>query len=125
MKKLIYSFFILTAALLSFSSCEDVPDPFGIPTESNEHKEPVETVDPAGSGTAADPYNVAATFELLATLGADVNSKDIYVKGIISSISEIDTGTYGNATYFISDTGKEANQLEVYRGYGLNGDKFT
>ena len=125
MKKLIYSFFILTAALLSFSSCEDVPDPFGIPTESNEHKEPVETVDPAGSGTAADPYNVAAALELLSNLGADVNSSDIYVKGIISSISEIDTGTYGNATYFISDTGKEANQLEIYRGYGLNGDKFT
>lgn len=125
MKKLIYSFFILSMAMLTFSSCEDVPDPFGIPTESNDNKEPVETVDPAGSGTAADPYNVSAALELISTLGADVNSSDIYVKGIISSISEIDTGTYGNATYFISDTGKEANQLEIYRGYGLNGDKFT
>ena len=125
MKKLIYSFFILSMAMLTFSSCEDVPDPFGIPTESNDNKEPVETVDPAGSGTAADPYNVSAALELISTLGADVNSSDIYVKGIVSSISEIDTGQYGNATYFISDTGKEANQLEVYRGYGLNGDKFT
>ena len=82
-----------------------------------------EKVEPKGSGTEKDPYNVAAALDLISTLGADKNSDDIYVKGIISSISEIDTGQYGNAT--ISDTGQEANQLEIYRGYSLNGDKFT
>ena len=46
------------------------------------------------------------------------------VKGIITSIQEIST-SYGNATYFIGDTCDAEETLEVYRGYGLNGEKFT
>ena len=34
------------------------------------------------------------------------------------------TGQYGNATYVISD-GEGTAELEVYRGYYLNGEKFT
>ena len=49
------------------------------------------------------------------------------VKGIVCKIDDVDTGEYGNATYFLSDNGKlESDKwLEVYRGYWLNGDKFT
>ena len=47
------------------------------------------------------------------------------VKGIITKIDEVDTGSYGNATYYISDDGKHQNWLEVYRGYWLNNAKFT
>jgi len=79
----------------------------------------------AGKGTAEEPYNVAAAQELIASLGADVNSQDIYVKGKIVSIKEIDTGTYGNATYYISDDGTATNQLTVFRGLGLGNKKFT
>lgn len=77
-----------------------------------------------GSGTAADPYNVAAALSLIQSLGADVNSAEVYIKGKISEIKSIDTGNYGNAEYYISDDGTTTNQLLVYRGYGLNGDKF-
>ncbi|MBP5771220.1 MAG: hypothetical protein J6W75_07640 [Bacteroidaceae bacterium] len=77
-----------------------------------------------GAGTAADPYNVAAALSLIQSLGADVNSPEIYIKGKISEIKSIDTGQYGNAEYYISDDGTTANQLLVYRGYSLNGDKF-
>lgn len=52
-------------------------------------------------------------------------SPDLYVKGIISSIDEIDTGQYGNATYYISDDGSRANELMVFRGYYIDGEKFT
>ncbi|MBQ2332804.1 MAG: hypothetical protein II380_02490, partial [Prevotella sp.] len=31
----------------------------------------------------------------------------------------------GNATYFISDDGKTDSQLEIYRGYYINGEKFS
>ena len=48
----------------------------------------------------------------------------IYTKGIISKIDEIDTGSFGNATYFISNDGTTTDQLEVYRGYGLGGARF-
>ncbi len=52
--------------------------------------------------------------------------KPVYVRGIVCRIQEI-SPAYGNATYFLSDDGsfKADNWLEVYRGYWLNGDKFT
>ncbi|MBQ7444045.1 MAG: hypothetical protein IJS59_09340 [Bacteroidaceae bacterium] len=75
-----------------------------------------------GSGTKDDPYDVASTIKLIA---AGPPSAKIYTKGIISKIDEIDTGSFGNATYYISDDGSTKDQLEVYRGYGLGGAKFT
>lgn len=50
----------------------------------------------------------------------------VYFKGIVCRIQEIST-QYGNATYFLSDDGSfgSDNWLEVYRGYWINGDKFT
>ena len=53
--------------------------------------------------------------------------EDIYAKGIIVSISDIDTtGSFGNATYLISDYADgSTGTFQVYRGYGLNGEKFN
>lgn len=86
------------------------------------------TATPAGSGTQADPYNVAAVDEYTKKLPADQQSStDIYTTGIITTVSEIDTeGTYGNATYMISDVADgSTGTFQVYRGYGLNGDRFN
>ena len=85
--------------------------------------------EPAGSGTKADPYNVAATVQLIDQLGS-ATSDNIYTKGIISQIDEVNKPdangrTYGNATYYISDDGKTGAQLEVYRGKGLGGVDFA
>ena len=74
-----------------------------------------------GSGTKDDPYDVPSTIKLIA---AGPPATKIYTKGIISKIDEIDTGSFGNATYYISNDGTTTDQLEVYRGYGLGGDKF-
>lgn len=47
------------------------------------------------------------------------------VKGYISDITEVST-QYGNATYsLVDDLGSSAQSLLVYRGYYLDGDKFT
>ncbi|MCD8387668.1 MAG: DUF5689 domain-containing protein [Bacteroidales bacterium] len=81
-----------------------------------------EQPDPSGSGTLADPYNIARALEII-NAGTYTNDK-VYLKGIVSEINSIDT-SYGNATYYLSDTGSTAVQLEIYRGYSLNGDKFT
>ncbi len=131
MKKIFYSLMVLTMTALMVTSCEDVPEPYPLPTESGTPKEEEPAADPTGKGTVDDPYNVSGAFALLATLGADINSADVYVKGIISQIDEISpydeekkTG-YGNATYYISDTGTTAHQLQVYRGKGLGGVSFT
>lgn len=77
--------------------------------------------DGVGSGTADDPYDVPTTIKLIA---AGAPTAKIYTKGIVSKIDEIDTGSYGNATYYISNDGTTTDQLEVYRGYGLGGAKF-
>ena len=79
--------------------------------------------DLVGSGTADDPYDVASTIRLIA---AGPPSTNIYTKGIVVSVdaSSFDP-QYGSLIYYISDDGTSANQLEVYRGYGLNGDQFT
>jgi hypothetical protein len=60
-------------------------------------------------------------------MAADVQSSEVYAKGIIVSVSDIDTsGTYGNATYLISDERDgSTGTFQIYRGYGLNGQKFN
>lgn len=50
----------------------------------------------------------------------------VFVRGIVCKIDEI-SASYGNATYYLSDDGTYApgNNLEIYRGAWLNGEKFT
>ena len=90
--------------------------------------EPAPEPTPTGKGTQADPFNAAGVAAYTNSLGKDEQSKtDIYTTGIITSISEIDTeGTYGNATYSISDDADGyTGTFQIYRGYGLNGEKFS
>lgn len=79
-----------------------------------------ETVDI--SNTPETAYTVAKALELI-TAGEGLDTK-VYVKGTISTIKEINKD-YGNATYNLSDDGTTTNELVVYRGYYLNGEKFT
>lgn len=81
----------------------------------------VELLDGAtGAGTEADPYNPIAAYNE----GLMDRTSTIYVKGTIVSIEEVST-QYGNASYYISEDGTETNQLYIYRGYYLEGEKFT
>ena len=93
--------------------------------ESTTEPAPVST--PAGSGTEADPYNVAAVTQATKALPADGTKDKIYTKGIVVAVSDIDTsGSYGNATYLISDRKDGATgTFQIYRGYGLNNVKFN
>lgn len=119
MKKLINSILFLAAVAFTLTGCEDVPSPFDYPDEPST-VDSVVVVTPTGSGTEADPYNVAA---LLKLYDGTLPETDVYVVGVVSSIDEIST-SYGNGTYYISDDGTTTNQYEIYRGYGLDGAKF-
>ena len=68
-------------------------------------------------------YTVAEALDLINS--GNIPSEKVQVMGIISSIKEIDTSSYGNATYYIVDKPGDSNSLTVYRGYYLNGAKFT
>lgn len=73
--------------------------------------------------TPETAYTVAKALELInAGEGLDVN---VYVKGQITNIKEVETEKYGNATYTISDDATAANKLTVYRGYFYDKGKFT
>lgn len=124
MKKFIYSLFVLACAVMAFSSCEDVPAPYNLPQEIIDGGGGETAVDPMGTGTETDPYNVAAANQVGATLSAGESTETVYIRGIVSRIDEIDP-SFGNATYCISDDGTPNNQFLVYRGYSLGGEKFT
>lgn len=120
MKKLIYSMLAFAIATLAFTSCEDVPAPFD--TDYHENGGSIST-DPTGEGTLASPYNVAKVIQIIKA--GEQTDKEVYFKGIITNIKEIDTGQFGNAIYSVSDTKEGKNPFLVYRGKGLNGQKFT
>ena len=78
---------------------------------------------PQGSGTADDPYNVAAACTIANALAPGEGIDDVYTKGIVSSISKVYLSE-GVVTYFIQDEGYAAS-LEAWKGYYLAGTKFT
>lgn len=118
MKKFIYSCLFLAMAAMTFSSCEDVPAPYNMPTENESQK-----VQPSGTGTAADPFNVAGAVKYIEDGGSESELK--YVKGKVVSIEKFDA-SYGSMIYYISDDGTSTNQFKVYNGYaGPNRTKFS
>lgn len=80
-----------------------------------------ETPDPDQPDQPAETITVA---EALAILEGGQTNVAATVKGIISQIDDV-SAQYGNATYFIKDALTDTDALEVYRGYWLNGEKFT
>ncbi len=83
------------------------------------------TVKDADKGTESNPYTVAEALALINNLNGQT-SWQVYVKGIVSGIVTAYNSQYGNISYNISDDGTtEANQLQAFRGLGLNGNQFT
>ncbi len=86
--------------------------------------DPFANITGTGEGTAESPFDVTRALSMIEN-GAYVSGTEYYVSGTISSISSVDTGSYGNATYNISDDGTDTNALTVFRGYYIGGEKFT
>ena len=75
------------------------------------------------TNTPETAYTVAKANDLI-TAGQGLET-EVYVIGTITNIEEVST-SYGNATYWIGDgTEYSANDLEIYRGYYLEGENFT
>ncbi len=111
------------AALFSFAACSDVPMPYEEPG-SGSGEEPSTTTEPKGTGTAADPYNVAAALNVVSALASGEETPTaIYVKGAVKQIKQIETEQYGNANYYITDDGN--NEIYIFQSYYLGNRKFT
>lgn len=120
MKKFIYSCLFLAMAAITFSSCEDVPAPYNMPTEDETPE-----VQPTGTGTAADPFNVAGVVKYIDEGGSA--ETEVYVKGkVVSVVQGSFDAKYGSLKYYISEDGTPTNQFYVYNGYaGPNRTKFS
>jgi hypothetical protein len=95
----------------------------GVTEAASENPTP-STIEPTGTGTENDPYNVAKALQIVEQVGEAGTENDVYAKGIVTSVTEISTN-YGNATFVISDDAEGTNKLTVYRAYGPGNEKIT
>ena len=85
---------------------------------------PEEPGTPEGEGTAASPFNSLKAYEFTKALAADATTDtEYYIKGKVSAVKELST-SFGNASYSIVSEGC-SQAFDIFRGYYLNGDKFT
>lgn len=121
MKKYIFSVLMAAMAAFTFNSCEDVPEPYTQPTKP----EAPSAGEPKGTGTAADPFNVAGIVKYIEDGGSA--DQEVYTKGKVVSVKAGSfDATYGSLKYYISDDGTTNNQFYVYNGYaGPNRTKFS
>ena len=81
-----------------------------------------------GTGTLEDPFTPAGAAAAASALAADEEAGPYYIKGIITTISTTfeASGTYGNASFFISEDGTEnTKSFQVYQTYYLGNKKWT
>lgn len=113
-------------AAFTFTSCEDVPEPYELPGSGTETPEVPSTGEAVGDGTLENPFNSVAANNYVASLPAGAESdKDIYIKGKVVSVKEQFSTQFGNATFYISDDGTSKGQFYVFRTLYLGNKKYT
>ena len=117
MKKYIFSVLMAAMAAFTFSSCEDVPEPYTLPTQP---ETPGET-DPNQKGSESNPYTVAEAIALIKAGTAP--STAVCVKGKITAVTFFNE-TYSSLSYNIADEGS-SDVIEVYSGKGKDGANFS
>jgi hypothetical protein len=126
MKKTLKSILFATLGVFAFTCCEDVPAPYQIP--GTEEKVPDKEIQPAGTGTLEDPYNVAGVVAFINTLQADTESEQaVYIKGKVASntTTEETITRYGNMTFTMIDEGNKSTTFTAFQVYGPGKKKFT
>ena len=117
MKKYIFSVLMAAMAAFTFSSCEDVPEPYTLPTQP---AGPGNT-DPNQKGSESNPYTVAEAIALIKAGTAP--STAVCVKGKITAVTFFNE-TYSSLSYNIADEGSP-DVIEVYSGKGKDGANFS
>ena len=118
MKKYIFSVLMAAMAAFTFSSCEDVPEPYTLP---NQPEAPGENTDPNQKGSESNPYTVAEAIALIKAGTAP--STAVCVKGKITAVTFFNE-TYSSLSYNIADEGS-SDVIEVYSGKGKDGANFS
>lgn len=100
-------------AAFTFSSCEDVPEPYTLAGPG--------TTDPNQKGSESNPYTVAEAIALIKAGTAP--STAVCVKGKITAVTFFNE-TYSSLSYNIADEGS-SDVIEVYSGKGKDGANFS
>ena len=74
-------------------------------------------------GTKDKPLTVAEALQIINGLENGETIGNGYIKGKVSTAAT--TISSGKLTYYISDDGTTTNQIQIYKGLGLNKDKFS
>lgn len=119
MKKYIYSFITLLTAVFALSSCEDVPAPYSWPEAGGSS-----TISATGSGTADDPFNVAAAIEKCKETGTTLTDEVYYIKGVVKTVDTSGAASYGNISIDMIDEGG-SDVFKAFQILGIGGAKFT
>ncbi len=85
MKK-IYYLIAMAFMAITFTSCENVPDPYGKPVS------PIIPYEPAGTGVETDPFNVAGAIEKCKEIGGKASTEKYYIKGYAAENASADGG---------------------------------
>lgn len=117
MKKYIFSVLMAAMAAFTFSSCEDVPEPYTQPTKP---AGPGNT-DPNQKGSESNPYTVTEAIAIIKAGTAP--STAVCVKGKITAVTFFNA-TYSSLSYNIADEGS-SDVIEVYSGKGKDGANFS
>ncbi len=80
--------------------------------------------DAKGSGTQADPFNVAAAIAKCQETGQTATNEEYYVKGIADDDCTIADDNYKNATFDMVDAEGSSEKFKAYRVLGPNGQKL-
>lgn len=104
-------------AAFTFSSCEDVPEPYTLPTQPAGPG----TTDPNQKGSESNPYTVTEAIALIKAGTAP--STAVCVKGKITAVTFFNA-TYSSLSYNIADEGS-SEVIEVYSGKGKDGANFS
>ena len=118
MKKYIFSVLMAAMAAFTFSSCEDVPEPYTLPTQPGN---PGDNTDPNQKGSESNPYTVTEAIALIKAGTAP--STAVCVKGKITAVTFFNA-TYSSLSYNIADEGS-SEVIEVYSGKGKDGANFS
>lgn len=87
--------------------------------------DPGTEVEPAGDGSQASPFNVAAILNTVTAMPADQESEqEYYITGTIVGTPSINT-TYGNADFNIADPANPGKTFKIFRAMSFGGVKFT
>ncbi len=115
---------LIHGTLTSYNTMAGLKEPDVAYFNGQEIKNTIGEVDGAtGTGSEADPFNVAAAINKCIEIGETASTEEYYVQGTVQQITE-EVSSYGNVTFTMVDPDKN-DIFTVYRAKGPNGTALT